>query len=235
MKLSSILSIYVLSLIILVLEVAGGKDLYSILGVNKAASTNEIKKAFRKLALKYHPDKVKEKDKKTEEKFREIVNGLKNFISSLLKFAIFNLINVFNLKAYEILSDPDKRKVYDQTGNENINEQQFGQRDGGAHHQDFNFNEFFKHFDEAFKNHKNQHQQHHKNHQEAHWKAHRDAMNKNNHGFKFSFDDLFNDEDLFGHLHGFGDGFGGGFGGDVEDLMGSSFFSEGFHFFLLRF
>jgi len=87
MRVSSILSVCTLSLIILVLEVAGGKDLYSILGVEKNASTSDIKKAFRKLALKYHPDKVKEKDKNTEENFRQIVNGL--LISFLLKLELF--------------------------------------------------------------------------------------------------------------------------------------------------
>jgi len=129
----------------------------------------------------------------------------------------------FILKAYEILSDPDKRKVYDQTGNQN--DQHFGQGNGDGHHQDFNFNEFFKHFDEAFKNHQDQH---HKQHHEAHWKAHREAVNKNNHGFKFSFDDLFNDEDIFAKLDGFGTGFEGMV--DLNMESGSSFFSEGFFF-----
>lgn len=48
---------------------------YDILGVEKDASTAEIKKAFRNLALKFHPDKVKNADKNTEERFREIVSG----------------------------------------------------------------------------------------------------------------------------------------------------------------
>ena len=47
------------------------KDYYKILGINKTASTDEIKKAFRKMAMKYHPDK-NPSDKVAEEKFKEI-------------------------------------------------------------------------------------------------------------------------------------------------------------------
>lgn len=67
------------------------KDLYEILGVPKTASEQEIKKAYRKLALKYHPDKHKG-DKEIEQKFKEINN------------------------AYEVLSDKQKRQNYDQFG-----------------------------------------------------------------------------------------------------------------------
>jgi molecular chaperone DnaJ len=67
------------------------KDYYSILGVKKTASAEEIRKAFRKLARKYHPD-VNPGDKKAEEKFKEMS------------------------EANDILSDPKKRKIYDQLG-----------------------------------------------------------------------------------------------------------------------
>lgn len=67
------------------------KDYYAILGVNKTASADEIKKAFRKLALKYHPDRNPD-DKAAEAKFKEAS------------------------EAYEVLSDPDKRKKYDNYG-----------------------------------------------------------------------------------------------------------------------
>jgi curved DNA-binding protein len=67
------------------------KDYYESLGVARTASAEEIKKAFRKLAREFHPDVAKDK-KKAEERFKEIN------------------------EAYEVLSDPDKRKKYDELG-----------------------------------------------------------------------------------------------------------------------
>src|SRR5437764_4502996 len=67
------------------------KDYYKILNISREATADEIKKAFRKLARKYHPD-VNPGNKKAEEKFKEIN------------------------EAYEVLSDPDKRKKYDELG-----------------------------------------------------------------------------------------------------------------------
>lgn len=71
-----------------------GKDYYKILGIAKGASDDEIKKAYRKLALKYHPDKNQSKG--AEERFKEIA------------------------EAYEVLSDKKKRDIYDQYGEDGL-------------------------------------------------------------------------------------------------------------------
>lgn len=71
-----------------------GKDYYKILGLSKGASEDDIKKAYRKMALKYHPDKNKSSD--AEEKFKAVA------------------------EAYEVLSDKKKRDIYDQYGEEGL-------------------------------------------------------------------------------------------------------------------
>ena len=68
-----------------------GKDYYQLLGISKSASAQEIKKAYRKMALKYHPDQNKG-NKEAEAKFKEIS------------------------EAYAVLSDPEKKKQYDMFG-----------------------------------------------------------------------------------------------------------------------
>ena len=73
------------------------KDYYDVLGVNKDSDKKDIKKAYRKLALKYHPDKNPSKD--AEEKFKEIS------------------------EAYAVLSDDEKRQMYDQYGHAGIDQQ----------------------------------------------------------------------------------------------------------------
>ena len=67
------------------------KDYYEVLGVSKGANSKEIKKAYRKLAIKYHPDK-NPNDKVAEEKFKEAA------------------------EAYDVLSNPEKKQRYDQFG-----------------------------------------------------------------------------------------------------------------------
>jgi len=71
-----------------------GKDYYKILGLTKGATEEDIKKAYRKLALKYHPDKNKEAG--AEEKFKEVA------------------------EAYEVLSDPKKKEIFDKYGEEGL-------------------------------------------------------------------------------------------------------------------
>ena len=71
---------------------ANSKDYYDILGVSKSASEDDIKRAYRKLARKYHPDLNKDNPKEAEEKFKEVN------------------------EAYHVLSDADKRAQYDQMG-----------------------------------------------------------------------------------------------------------------------
>ena len=105
------------------------QDYYEILGVNKDASKSDIKKAYRKLALKYHPDK--NPDKAAEEKFKEIS------------------------EAYAVLYDDEKRQLYDQYGHAGI-DQHFSSEDifRGADFGDifrgmgfdFDFNDIFENF-----------------------------------------------------------------------------------------
>jgi len=71
-------------------------DYYAILGVPKRADADAIKKAYRKLAVKYHPDKNPDNVKAAEEKFKEVT------------------------EAYEVLSDAKKREIYDQVGEEGL-------------------------------------------------------------------------------------------------------------------
>ena len=88
-----------------------GKDFYKILGISKDANEDQIKKAYRKMALKYHPDKNKSPN--AEEKFKEVA------------------------EAYEILSDPKKKEIYDKYGEDGLKAGAGGGGPGGA--QTFSF------------------------------------------------------------------------------------------------
>ncbi len=93
------------------------KDYYKILGLNKSASPEDIKKAYRKLAMKYHPDRNKS-NKAAEEKFKEIS------------------------EAYAVLSDSEKKKQYDMFGAEGF-QQRYSQDDIFSN---FDFSNIFKEF-----------------------------------------------------------------------------------------
>ena len=77
------------------------RDYYEVLGVAKSADKNELKKAYRKLAVQYHPDK-NPGDKAAEEKFKEAA------------------------EAYEVLTDADKRARYDRFGHAGLNQNSGG-------------------------------------------------------------------------------------------------------------
>jgi len=90
------------------------EDYYSLLGVSRGASEAELKKAYKKLAMKYHPDR-NQGDKSAEAKFKEVS------------------------EAYEVLTDQNKRQAYDQYGHEGL-DQRFGQNGG---FQGGSFNDIF--------------------------------------------------------------------------------------------
>ena len=88
------------------------RDYYEILGVQKNASADEIKKSYRKVAMQYHPDR-NPGDKAAEEKFKEAA------------------------EAYEILSDADKKAQYDRYGHAGVSSNGRGGFGGGGFHRGF--------------------------------------------------------------------------------------------------
>ena len=102
------------------------RDYYEVLGVQKSATKDEIKKGYRKLAIQYHPDK-NPGNKEAEEKFKEAT------------------------EAYEVLSDDEKRQIYDQYGFAGLD----GMGGGGGGFNAGNFRDFddiFGDFGSVFEN-----------------------------------------------------------------------------------
>ena len=97
------------------------RDYYEVLGLSKSASQQEIKKAYRKLAIKYHPDKNPD-NKEAEEKFKEAA------------------------EAYEILSDEDKRARYDRYGHAGVS----GNAGGGFSGSGMTMEDIFRQFGDIF-------------------------------------------------------------------------------------
>ncbi|XP_071770657.2 dnaJ homolog subfamily B member 9-like [Centroberyx gerrardi] len=186
------------------------RDYYDILGVPKDASERQIKKAFHKLALKYHPDRNKSPD--AESTFREIA------------------------EAYETLSDDKRRREYDQFGHgpSSGEGRGGGGRGGGGggggsgsydfhqHFQSFNFN-----FDDMFKDfepfshqqrHQQRHQQQHQFHSHSHSHSHSHAHSSSQTHQKRHFDS--HQEAVNRHKRQFQQGgFGGGGGGLFDDVF----------------
>jgi molecular chaperone DnaJ len=105
------------------------RDFYEVLGVSKNATEAEIKSAYLKLAMKYHPDKNLNNKEEAEKKFKEVG------------------------EAYEVLSSPEKKRVYDQLGSDGYER---NKNNGGFNYEGFNsaggssFEDLFSHFSEMF-------------------------------------------------------------------------------------
>ncbi|VAH14765.1 unnamed protein product [Triticum turgidum subsp. durum] len=109
-----------LALLLYLAAVIEGKSFYDVLQVPKGASEDQIKRSYRKLALKYHPDKNPDNEEATK-RFAEINN------------------------AYEVLTDQEKRKIYDRYGEEGLKQFQGGRGGGGG---GMNMQDIFSRFGE---------------------------------------------------------------------------------------
>ncbi len=99
------------------------RDYYEVLGVSKSATTDELKKAYRKKAMQFHPDRNTD-DPEAEKKFKEAA------------------------EAFDVLKDPDKRARYDRFGHAGMNAGGFG--GGGMNYDDVSFDDIFSRFSDIF-------------------------------------------------------------------------------------
>ncbi|XP_038164778.1 dnaJ homolog subfamily B member 9a [Cyprinodon tularosa] len=141
------------------------KDYYDILGVSRGATERQIKKAFHRLAMKFHPDKNKNPD--AEVRFREIA------------------------EAYEVLSDEGRRRKYDQFGD---NAYFTGETQKPGSHQPFtfNFDDMFKDFNIYSQNRHSRHRRHFEEHSRSHNRNKRHFQGGFGAGM---LDDMFDDMD----------------------------------------
>lgn len=126
------LSWFVVLMVALVVFVVS-EDYYKLLGLERGASDKEIRKAFRRLALKYHPDKNKDPDAQAH----------------FIKIA----------EAYEVLSNRDKRAHFDTSEPDPSSSSDHHYHD--FNHQEFNYQEFYQNFDDAFRMHNQRHNREH--------------------------------------------------------------------------
>ncbi|XP_042214494.1 dnaJ homolog subfamily B member 9-like isoform X3 [Homarus americanus] len=157
----------------LVAIVSCARDYYEILGVTRDADEKEIKKAFRRLAIQYHPDKNKEKD--AVEKFRELAG------------------------AYEVLANAESRRLYDMVGHAGYAQQPGGGQQRPFDFNDFKFDDLFADFDdfEGFTGEfsRDFHAEHMRRHKEAHRRAHQENF-FNQHQHQFRQDDIHQENNI---------------------------------------
>ena len=126
--------------LLLIIETVMAKDYYEILGVARDASTRQIKKAFRSLSMKYHPDKNRG-NKEAEEKYLEINKGNNSFFFNNTLLNSHTRMNAsLSKKVYEVLADEEKRRIYDQFGEEGLQRNQGGGGAGNPFADIFGFN-----------------------------------------------------------------------------------------------
>ena len=149
---------------------ASTEDYYTILGVDKKSTKQEIQKAFRRLAKKYHPDK--NKDTNAQEEFIKIV------------------------KAYETLSDENKCKEYDDRSSLPGGHQTWSTQ--GFNMNEFDINEFFRQYEDQFMRHAPQHDHHHNDAHHQHHHQYHQQQHQYHHKASFGgieLDDLFHNLD----------------------------------------